>query len=78
MNLYEFFTPEHQGFYDAGNDNNIVKMTDTRKTRLTIAQLNKLRIMNDIRKLEYEKNVENAVKQYGPVAQPPGQGLGLM
>ncbi len=78
MNLFEFFTPEHQGFYSGEDDNSIIKKSDTRKTRLTLGQLNKLRIMNDIRKLEYEKSVDDAVKQYGAAAQPQGGGLGLM
>jgi hypothetical protein len=75
MNLFEFFSPEPYGFYSGGQDQSILKKEDTRKTRLTIDQLNRLRIMNDIRKLEYEKSIDGLATQYGPPAQPAGPGL---
>lgn len=77
MNLFEFFKPEPYGFYSGGQDQSVPKKTDVRKTRLTIDQINRLRIMNDIRRLEHEKDVEYVAKQYGPPPQAPG-GPGLL
>lgn len=75
MTLFEFFSPEPYGFYSGGQDNSILKKEDVRKTRLTIDQINRLRIMNDIRKLEYEKKIEKVAGQYGGAAQPQPPGL---
>lgn len=69
MNLLEFFEdlPGHRTEKD---DNTAVKLSDVRKTKLTLAQLNRLRIMNDIRKLEREKELEQVQAQYKPPAEP--------
>ena len=74
MNLYEFFSPEPFGYYSGGQDQTIEKPTHTRKSRLTIEQINRLRVMNDIRKLEYEKSIEKINSQYAPAEQPAGMG----
>jgi hypothetical protein len=65
--------------YDAANDNSQLKMSDTRKTRLTLEQINKLRLMNDQRKIEMKQKLENIQKQYGmgTAAAAGGAGLGM-
>lgn len=71
MNLLEIFEPMPTGYYDEKDDNTVVKLSDLRKTKLTLKQLNRLRIMNDIRKLEHEKKIEAVQNQYkapAPVA----------
>jgi len=74
MNLFEFFSAEPYGYYSGGQDNSTKKETHTRKSRLTIEQINRLRVMNDIRKLEYEKSIEKINSQYAPAEQPAGMG----
>ena len=59
------------GYSDEKEDNSVTKLSDVRKTRLSLAQLNKLRILNDIRKLEKEHKVKDIKQQY---AIPAGDG----
>jgi hypothetical protein len=71
MNLLEIFEPAPKGYRTEKDDNSSVKLRDLRKTKLTLKQLNRLRIMNDIRKLEHEKKVEAVQKQYKMAPQSP-------
>jgi len=52
------------GFHTEEDDNTVLKLGDLRKTKLTLKQLNRLRIMNDVRKLEHEQKIEKVQKQY--------------
>jgi hypothetical protein len=63
MNLLEMFEdlPGHRTEKD---DNTPLKLSDLRKTKLTLKQLNRLRIMNDVRKLEHEQKLETIRSQY--------------
>jgi hypothetical protein len=63
--------------YDAADDHSQLKITDTRKTRLTLQQINKLRLMNDQRKIEMKQKLENIQKQYGMSAANSQAGAGL-
>ena len=69
MNLFEIFEPMPAGYQTEKDDNSVVKLRDLRKTRLTLKQLNRLRIMNDVRKLEHEQKLETVQDQYR--APPP-------
>jgi hypothetical protein len=72
MNLLEIFKPESKGYSTEKDDNTALKLSDLRKTKLTIKQLNRLRIMNDVRKLEHEKKVNSVQQQYkAPAAEAP-------
>ena len=55
MNILEIFEPTPTGYATEKDDNSAVKLSDLRKTKLTLKQLNRLRIMNDVRKLEHEQ-----------------------
>lgn len=72
MNLLEIFNSElvqqHQTEED---DNTPLKLSDLRKTKLTLGQLHRLRIMNDVRRLEKEQDLEQVQTQYRPAAEPP-------
>jgi hypothetical protein len=71
MNLLEIFEPMPAGYQSEKDDHTAVKLTDLRKTKLTLKQLNRLRIMNDVRKLEHEKKIETVQTQYkAPAAAP--------
>ncbi len=64
-----------EGYVTDTDDQSALKLNDTRKTRLTLDQLNKLRIINDVRRLEFEKQVEKLSKIYSPQS-PPSTGFG--
>ena len=73
MNILEIFEPMPAGYQTEKEDNSALKLSDLRKTRLTLKQLNRLRIMNDVRKLEHEKKIEAVQTQYkAPPAEQPG------
>ena len=57
------------GIQDLQQDNSIAMKTDTRKTRLTLEQINKLRQLNDVKMVEYHKKVEQVRKQFGQKSQ---------
>ena len=72
MNLLEIFEPMPVGYQTEKDDHTALKLNDLRKTKLTLKQLNRLRIMNDVRKLEHEKKIETVQTQYkAPAAEVP-------
>jgi hypothetical protein len=64
MNILEFFETAPQGYETEKDDNSVAKLSDLRKTKLTLKQLNRLRIMNDVRKLEHEQKLGTVRNQY--------------
>jgi hypothetical protein len=72
MNLLEIFEPTPDGYRTEKDDNTVPKLRDLRKTKLTLKQLNRLRIMNDIRKLEHEKKIDAVQNQYKAPPQDTG------
>jgi hypothetical protein len=75
MNLIEMFKEtDMTGYRTEKDDNTAIKQSDLRKTKLTLAQLNRLRIMNDVRKLEQERKIEKVQKQYFNTPEPT-QGM---
>ncbi len=50
------------------DDNTVLSLSDLRKTKITLTQLNRLRIMNDIRQLEHEQKLSTIKAQYKPAA----------
>ena len=69
MQLLELYNEIPDGYHSEKDDNSVIKIDDTRKTRLTLDRLNKLRIMNDTRKLEHEKKLEKVSTQYKSAAE---------
>lgn len=70
-----YFNKENQDIndderYDSSKDKSILKKDDTRKTRITLKQLNQLRRASDQHYLEQERDVEVISKMY---AQPPAE-----
>ena len=70
MQLLEIFQPIDDPFRTEKDDQTALKQDDTRKTRLTLGQLNRLRMMNDTRKLEHEQKLEKVADQYKAPAEP--------
>jgi len=67
------FNDNNGEYQDLSHDNSVSKMTDLRKTKLTLAQINQLRKMNDQRNVEYAEEIGRVRKQYGTTAAPqPG------
>jgi hypothetical protein len=73
MQLLEIFDSEdYEGHKTEKDDNTVLKLSDIRKTKLTLAQLNRLRIMNDVHALEHEEKLESVRNQYKlPAAEMP-------
>lgn len=70
MNLLELFEEDLPGHRTEKDDNTVLSLKDLRKTKLTLKQLNRLRIMNDVRKLEHEQKMDQVQQQY---AAPPAE-----
>jgi hypothetical protein len=64
--------PLPTGYGDEKEDQTTLKLADMRKTRLTFAQLNRIRIMNDVKRLEHEKKLDSLAKQYKAPAADAG------
>jgi len=65
MNLQEMFYAPPAEYSSPQDDNTILKgLRDMRKTKLTLAQLNKIRVMNDMRTYEKEKDLERVKAQF--------------
>lgn len=72
MNILEIFDTNPTGYSTEKDDNSVVKLSDLRKTKLTLKQLNRLRIMNDVRRLEHEQKLDSVRSQYkAPPAEAP-------
>ena len=72
MNILEIFDSNPAGYATEKDDNSVPKLNDLRKTKLTLKQLNRLRIMNDVRKLEHEQKLDSVRNQYkAPAAEAP-------
>ena len=75
MRVVDLFENDFPGFRTEKNDNSVQKLGDLRKTRLTLAQIKRLRMMNDVKKFEKQEKVQEISKQYKPAAAagvPPG------
>ena len=60
------------GYQDVQDDNTQIDDDATRKTRLTLKQINKLRRMLDLRNIEYKEKLSKIQKQY---AAPAGEAM---
>ena len=49
---------------DAEQDNTALKLTDTRKTRLTLAHISKLRLMNELRAIENKQKIQKVIWRF--------------
>ncbi len=77
MIILELFDQPPPGYHDEKADNSVLKINNSRKTRLTLAHLNQLRKSHDVRKLEHEQKLKSLSRQYAPPAEPGGALPGL-
>ena len=66
----ETVDPIEDKSYDATDDKSIVNRDDTRKTRLTLRQINKARRASELHNEEKIKELEFVRQMYGIQAQP--------
>ena len=70
MFLNEMFAEYKKGYQELSSDKSQQKIEDLRKTRLTLAQINQIRKMNDQRTLEQKEKLERVKLMYGQSAAP--------
>ena len=75
MNLFELFEPTPYGYRSEKDDHTVAQPKQTRSARLTLKRIKKLRMVNDVRKIEHEKYLEKVSKQYKPPAAASGMSL---
>lgn len=68
MILNEMFDAAIPGYQDVSLDNSQIKWKESRKSKLTLRQIRKLRKMLDVRNTEHYSNLKKIHDQYG--AQP--------
>jgi hypothetical protein len=73
MKLFEMFDAPVPGFQEVDKDNSKPVWRTSRKTKLTLNQIRKLRKMLDVRNYEKAKHLANVRKQYG--AKPEADGV---
>lgn len=66
MRLNEMFEPSIPGYQDTDTDKSKPVWKQSRKTKLTLKQIRKLRKMIDIRNYEKKNNLKKIHAQYGP------------
>lgn len=78
MYITELYNPDPANYRREKDDNTSHRIEDNRKrqSKLTLDKLNRLRMMNDIRKLEHEEKLKNLSSQYKPPAAASG-GLSI-
>ncbi len=59
--------------YDNSNDSSVLKKTDTRKTRLTLRQINQLRMQSEAHEYERESELEFVKQMYGVPVEAPAE-----
>ena len=69
MKLMEMFDTPISGYQDVDQDNSKPTWKASRKTKLTLKQIRKLRKMLDVRQYEKQLHLKKVRKQYGAKAE---------
>ena len=72
MLLFELYSTEktEEQIEKPYQDNTALRLSDTRKTRLTFEQLSKLRKLSDLKSTEYAESVKEIRRQFAPAPNP--------
>jgi hypothetical protein len=70
MKLLEMFDAPINGYQDVNQDNSKPEWKTSRKTKLTLKQIRKLRKMLDVRNYEKKEHLKKVREQYGVANQP--------
>ena len=65
MNNYEDYNNKHQGYHNPEQEQEVPTLKDLRKTRLSLAHINKLRRMHDVREFEIKEKIKRIKQIYG-------------
>lgn len=65
MNLFELYDPPVSGYQDINSDQSRPTWKQSRKTKLTLKQIRKLRKMLDVRNYEKREYLKKVHEQYG-------------
>lgn len=70
LNEFLYFSNKNNDFandrrYDAGRDQSVVKQKDTRKIRLTLRQINQLRLAAEAHEVERQSELDFIRQMYG-------------
>jgi|TARA_B100000941_G_scaffold256811_1_gene206353 hypothetical protein len=73
MKLFEFFTHTQDGFeqdknYEPENDISVLDSEDTRKTRLTLKDINSMRLASEEHEAQQKEEAKFVQKMYGQPA----------
>ena len=68
----EMFNTAVAGYQEVADDNSTPKWKESRKTKLTLRQIRKLRKMNDVRNFEKKEYLKKVHDQYSTPAEPAG------
>ena len=74
LNEFFYFNEKNNDFaqdrrYDSSNDSSIVKKDDKRKIRLTLRQINQLRLQTEAHQMEQQSELGFIRQMYGTPAQ---------
>jgi hypothetical protein len=72
MKLMEMFDEPISGYQDVNQDNSKPIWKQSRKTKLTLKQIRKLRKMLDVRNYEKKQHLKKVFDQYGPKPEAEG------
>jgi hypothetical protein len=75
LNEIFYFNEKNNDFandrrYDSSRDNSVVRRKDTRKIRLTLKQINQLRLQSEAHDLEKKSELDFIKQMYGVPAEP--------
>ncbi len=70
----ETLEPTDNGRYDARDDKSIIQMSDTRKAKLTLKDINKVRKASDQKREEHAEELNFVKQMYGIAAQAAATG----
>lgn len=77
MKLFEMFDPPVEGYQSVKDDNSKPSWRTSRKTKLTLKQIRKLRQMIDVRNYEKKEYLKKIREQYGAKTPAEGQAPAL-
>jgi hypothetical protein len=70
MQLKDIFENNNENpLQNVKHDNSRAEIDDTRKTRLTLEQINRLRLLNDVKIIEYNKEITAVKSQFKPAGE---------
>ena len=69
MKLFEFFDSDLAGYQNVADDHSQLDWGDSRKTKITLGEIDRLRQMMEVQAYEKAKDLKKIRMQYQPPAQ---------